>query len=133
MIWKKQLFIGISFSILLSLAYLLSINTFQSHRMGDWHFVLLIFGLVVIAIATITRGYKVMIATNLGYLIGFAFAILFGRDTFDPTLNYPHSTHNGWHIWTVTYLAFIAAGIVVEVAFKRFRKKKQEMLGNSRT
>ena len=122
---KKQLFIGISFSVLLSLFYLLSIHTFQSHRMGDWHFVLLVFGLIVITIATIIRSYKVMIATNLGYIIGFAFAIVFGRDTFDPTLNYPHSMHNGWHIWTVSYLAFIVAGIVVEKIFKMFRKKKQ--------
>jgi len=92
--------------------------------MGDWHFVLLIFGLAVTAVATITRTYKIMIATNLGYMIGFTFAIVFGRDTFDPTLNYPHSMHNGWYIWTVSYLGFIVAGIVVEIVFKKIRKKE---------
>ena len=117
-ILKKQLLTGISLSVLLSLLYLLSIQTFQSHRMGDWHFVLLIFGLIVIAIATITRMYKIMITTNLGYVIGFAFAIVFGRDTFDATLDYPHSTHNGWYIWTMSYLAFIAIGIMIEIVFK---------------
>jgi hypothetical protein len=61
-----------------------------------------------------------MLGTVAGYVVGFASGMLFGRTYYahvGDDLWIPR--HNAWQIWTLVYLAFIAAGIVIEVLVRR--------------
>ncbi|MCL2410448.1 MAG: hypothetical protein FWC97_02280 [Treponema sp.] len=79
-----------------------------------WSFNLLVFGAIIILIASIFFAKKVMICTVIGYVFGFVFALILNTDTFDP--NPGIYVNNAWVIWTISYLIFIIAGIIWEIA-----------------
>jgi len=92
------------------------------HRMGQWPIILFLFGLIVIAIAAIRDSRKVMLCTVGGYIIGFALGMAFNWDTYHPERGPGVYTNNNWSIWTVSFLLFIAAGIIWEIVCRRMKK-----------
>jgi len=90
---------------------------FGLHGMRQWPFVLFSAGLVIILLATIAGAYRVALGVIVGYIVGFFIGMSFGRDVFHYYRGpYGDYTHNGWQIWTYTYLICIAAGGVWEIA-----------------
>jgi len=81
--------------------------------MGQWPIILLVFGLIVIAIAVLAGSRKVMIGVVAGYLIGFVLMELFGATYYMSVGLMPDGSellvpqHNGWRIWTLSYLSII--------------------------
>jgi len=81
----------------------------QWHNMYDWPLILLVFGLIVLAIAAFIFSKKVMLSIPAGYLIGFILATIFNADGFDQGGG---ATNNGWIIWTISYMAIIVSGAI---------------------
>jgi len=109
--------------IALAAGYLLCGHVFLFlHGMGQWPIILFLFGLIVIAIATVRGSRKVMICTVGGYIIGFALVMAFNWDTYHPERAPGVYTNNNWYIWTVSFLFFIAAGIIWEIVCRRMKK-----------
>ena len=107
--------------------YLLCGHVFlHLHGMGQWPIVLLVFGLIVIVISALANARNVMIGTIAGYLTGFALGMVLGHDYYMSVGLMPDGhelfipRHNGWAIWTLAYLAFIALGVIGEV-ISRYR------------
>ena len=118
---KVKIITGISASVALFVGYLLGGRLFFFlHGMDQWPIVLLVLGLIVIAISALANTRKVMIATVVGYVVGFAFGMLFNWDTFDP--NSRTYRNNNWQIWTLVFLTFIVIGIVWEIAYRYMKK-----------
>jgi len=96
------------------------------HRRGQWSIILFLFGLIVIAIAAIRDSRKVMLCTVGGYIIGFALGMAFNWDTYHPERGPGVYTNNNWSIWTVSFLLFIAIGIIWEIVCRRKKKAKNK-------
>jgi hypothetical protein len=118
---KTRVIAGISACFVLFLSYLLCGHALLFlHGMRQWSVILFVVGLIVIAISAISNSQKVMLGTVAGYVVGFASGMLFGRTYYvhvGDDLWIPR--HNAWQIWTLVYLAFIAAGIVIEIIIRR--------------
>ena len=96
---------------------------FHLHGMKQWPFVLFIFGLTAILIAAVFNARKAMYSTAGGYIIGFAMGMLFNWDTFHPEYGPNGSyTNNGWLIWLLSFLLFIAVGLIWEIAGRIIHK-----------
>ena len=93
------------------------------HGMKEWPFDLLIPGVIAALIAGIILGKRIVpVFTAAGYILGFFGGLLFQSDYYDiggGRLN------NMWIIWTLTYLAVIAAGIIAEIINGIMSKKKK--------
>jgi len=87
----------------------------------QWSTVLFIFGLVILIIAAIIDGRKIMLCIVIGYVISFITGILFNSDSPDPTGAMVYN--NWWQIWTYVYLIFIGVGVVLEIITKIVSKK----------
>ena len=123
---KSRLVWTLAASAALYLSYLLfRYPLFGLHGMSQWTFILLMFGLIVIGIAALKNARSVMVCVVAGYLIGFVLHLIFGREYWiaaGDDLLIPK--HNGWWIWTIAYLLFIAAGILWDVICKRIQRRK---------
>jgi transcriptional regulator with XRE-family HTH domain len=120
---KAKFLSGISASAALFIGYLLCGRVFLFlHGMGQWPIILLMFGLIVIAISAVSNSRKVMISTVVGYIAGFIIGIVLFSDVrrFNP--NSGHYDYYGWWIWLLSFLAFIAIGIVWEVISRYMNK-----------
>ena len=107
----------------LSTGFLLCRYTFFGlHGMMQWPLILYIFGLIVILVAVIYDSRKVMALTAGGYIIGFVLGMAFNWDTYHPERGPGVYTNNNWYIWTLSFLFFIAAGIVWEIICRRKKR-----------
>jgi transcriptional regulator with XRE-family HTH domain len=88
------------------------------HNMNEWPFDLFIFGLIVIVLAGLGNGRKIMISVPVGYIIGFILAALFNSYSIHP---YEGRKNNGWMIWMFSYLAVISVGIIWQIISKIIR------------
>ena len=124
-ILKKRITYSIAASALLFVCFLLCRYHFlHLHGMEEWPVNLFVFGMSVIIVSAIFDSRKVMIFTSVGYIIGFAFGILFNADSFDAGGG---RLNNAWIIWTVSFLILIVIGVVWEIIAKmriRHRGKK---------
>ena len=93
--------------------------------MKEWPVNLFIFGILVIIISAIFDSPKVMIFTPVGYIIGFAFGMLFNADSFDPGGG---RVNNAWIVWTALFLVLIAIGVVWELITKKTKKKMKKKI-----
>jgi len=84
---------------------------FSLHGNHDWGFVLLIFGLIVIAIAAIKDARNVMISVPIGYLGGFFLGIIIDPQTQGGGTHTP-AAFAWWIDWAIVFFAVIAIGIV---------------------
>jgi len=120
---KVKFITGISAGGLLFLSHLLCGYVFLFlHGMRQWPTILLIFGLIIIAASAVSYYRKVMISTVVGYVVGFACGELFNWDTYHPERGPGVHSNNGWLIWTLVYLGFIAIGIVWQLVCKYVKK-----------
>jgi len=94
---------------------------FSFHGNKDWSVVMLIAALVVLGIAAIFDGRKMMVGTVAGYIGGFALGLLFGTDSTDPGGG---ATNNWWVIWTISFLVIILVGAVLEIAVRIKNKRR---------
>ncbi|MCL2003569.1 MAG: helix-turn-helix domain-containing protein [Oscillospiraceae bacterium] len=89
---------------------------YELHGNRDWSLVLFVFGLLVIGAAVCFNALKVMVCAVAGYTAGCAAGLLFNRDYAGPgDYGGAMSYSNWWIIWTVVFLAVIAAGLVWEI------------------
>jgi transcriptional regulator with XRE-family HTH domain len=88
------------------------------HNMSEWPFDLFIFGLIVIVLAGLGNGRKIMISVPVGYITGFILAAMFNSYSYHP---YEGRKSNGWMIWMFSYLAVIAVGIIWQIISKIIR------------
>lgn len=120
----KKRMIGIVSLLALICSYLLvRYPLFDLHRMKDWSLTLLIPGVIAVVISGVVFGKKFLpIFTAAGYISGFFGGYLLQSTYYDPNSGtYPN---NMWVIWTVSYLAVIAAGIIVEIICGIVNKKQ---------
>lgn len=95
---------------------------FDMHGMKQWPAVLGIVSLAVLVLSLILKQHCLSATTDLGYIGGFAIAFLFHSDGVDAG---GARTNNLWIIWTVTLLACIVVGIVIEMVLSRSRLNKR--------
>lgn len=105
------------------------------HMIGGGALPLTIFGWIIVFFASFTKlDYfkKIASATIIGYIIGGLFGLAFGGfydravglDCYGEELFVQY--HNDWIIWTLSYLAFIAVGIIwciVEAIVRQYTNK----------
>ena len=118
---SKRLFWTACSIIALSAAFFLCRYVFfELHRMKLWTFILFAAGIIIIIIASIFEGRKLLVLTPIGYIGGFAIGMLFGVDGTDPGGG---RTNNSWIIWTVCFLIAVLAGFVWELLNKYMKKR----------
>lgn len=94
---------------------------FGWHGMKSFPGYLLVVGIIAVGISGIIIGGKFAPSfTAAGYLAGFFIGEIFEEDSFDPGGGL---INNMWEIWTITFLAAIFAGVLVEIFCKIFQKK----------
>jgi len=82
----------------------------------DWPIAMFILGLTVILIAAFPNAKKVMAFTVTGYAASFIAGIVFNFEyllIIDGVLQ--DIRYTAWQIWTVSFLIFIAAGVIWEI------------------
>ena len=121
----KKRIIGIVSLLVLTGSYLLvRYPLFELHGMKDWPLVLLTAGSIAVVIAGIILGKRVVpVFTAVGYILGFFGGFLFQSDRYDA--NSKTYSNDMWAIWTVSFLALITAGIIVEIINGAMNKKKK--------
>ncbi len=87
------------------------------HGMKEFPSVLLILGLVVMVISALTSKKVLPYFISAGYIIGFVFGFLFQVTKMDAN---GVSVNNLWVIWAGVYVAFIVAGFLCELCFKKY-------------
>ncbi|MCL2662276.1 MAG: hypothetical protein FWE83_02975 [Oscillospiraceae bacterium] len=121
--YKKRIFWAVGTVIALCLCFILCRFTFiESHGSYQYPVLLLVVGIVTVILAAIFDGRKVMISTVVGYIGGFALGIIFNVDGVDQGGG---ATNNWWIIWTISFIALIAAGVIWEVISKCISNKKR--------
>ncbi len=93
---------------------------FDIHGMKDWPGALAVFGAAAIVLSLLLGSRITGLATVLGYLGGFALAMLFGTEGVDPGGG---STNNAWKIWTVVLVLSIPVGALVDFLLSKKMKK----------
>ncbi|MCL1863413.1 MAG: hypothetical protein FWF78_07600 [Defluviitaleaceae bacterium] len=85
------------------------------HGMGQWPFILFVFGLIVLFISVVLNGRKIMIFIPLGYVAGFAVGMVLPWEVFRlaPDGEWYYFDQS-WVAWTVTYLIFMAVGLIFD-------------------
>lgn len=84
---------------------------FDFHGMKQWPTVLGIVTLAVLALSLCLKKYWLSATTVLGYIGGFAIAILYNSDGKESA---GEKINNLWIIWTVVLLICIVVGSVIE-------------------
>jgi len=92
---------------------------FEIHSMMQWPFVLYLLGLVVILVAAVFGGRKIMYSTAWGYLISFMLGMTFNWDTYHPEFDPGVTANNNWSIWLLSFLGFLAMAIIFDIIVKR--------------
>ena len=95
---------------------------FDVHGMKEFPTTLLILGLVVMVISAITSKKVLPYFISAGYIIGLVFGFLFQVTKMDAN---GVSVNNLWVIWAGVYVAFIVAGFLCEVCFKKYGSSVQ--------
>lgn len=88
---------------------------FNMHGMKDLPNMLAILSIGTIVMASIFKKRKVFIGVIVGYIGGFAFAMLFNSNGFDQAGG---ATNNAWIIWTVFLILSILFTMIIS-----YRKK----------
>ena len=123
--YQNRILWALGAKLALCIGYLLCRYVFWGlHGMDQWPLVLFIFGLIVLVVAAIFDGRRLMVCTVLGYMIGFALGMGFHWDTYRPEWGSGVYTNNRWSIWTLTFLLCIGMGIAWEIVRIRQRKRK---------
>lgn len=104
--------IPLAMTLVLGISYwLIRCVFFDLHGMKDWPDFLAVLTLLVLAAALIKRKTWLSLAAGFGYPCGFITGFLFNQEGLDPGGG---RTSNMWIIWTVCWIIFIIAGIVIE-------------------
>lgn len=120
---KKRIVGIVSLLVLIGSYLLFRYPLLDLHGMKDWPFVLLIPGIIAVVTAGVILGKRIVpVFTTVGYILGFFGGFLFQSDYYD---NGGGRLNNMWAIWTVSYLAVIAAGVIVEIINSIMSKKKE--------
>ncbi len=90
---------------------------FDVHDMKEFPATLLILGLAVMFISVLTSKKVLPYFISAGYIIGFVFGFLFQVTKMDAN---GVSVNNLWVIWAGVYVAFIIAGFICELCFKKY-------------
>ena len=102
---------GISMIGLLGISYWLCRYTFfEMHGMKDWTNLLAILSIVILVIATMFGKRIISVATVIGYMGGFIFAMIFNTDGIDPRGG---RTNNAWLIWGIVFILSIFIGFIL--------------------
>jgi len=127
---KNNILWTLGTAVALSIGFLLlKFVLFDIHGMGQWTFILFIFGSVVIVVAAIFKACKIMISTPLGYVVGFVLGLLFntdGTDIVDASGLIIHGgsgINNWWQIWTISFVAIVVVGVVWELLCRKNNKR----------
>jgi len=123
---KKKLMWFVGSMVCLSMCFLLCVFL-EPDRAIDWPLILFVFGLFAVVISSKFNGRMTMICTPLGYISGFVIGAIFN---FDREVDVGGGNfvqfNNQISLWTNTYLLFILAGIVLDIAFKCLRKYRNK-------
>ena len=90
---------------------------FDVHGMKEFPSVLLILGLAEMVISSLTSQKVLPYFISAGYIIGFVCGFLFQVTGMDAN---GVSVNNLWVIWAGVYVAFIVAGFLCELCFKKY-------------
>ena len=121
---KKRIVGIVSLLVLIGSYLLFRYPLYDLHRMKDWTLVLLIPGIIAVVTAGVILGKRIVpVFTTVGYILGFFGGFLFQSDRYDAGSE--TYSNNMWAIWTVSYLALIAAGVIVEIINGIMSKKKK--------
>ena len=121
---KKRIVGIISLLVLIGSYLLFRYPLLDLHMLIDWSLVLLIPGAAAVVIAGIILGkITVPVFTAVGYILGFFGGLLFQSDSYNAGSE--TYSNNMWAIWTVSYLAVITAGIIVEIVNGIMSKRKK--------
>ena len=113
---KTRSFKGIVSVAAIVISYLLiRFPLFNMHGMKEWPNMLAILSIGTIVLASIFKKRKIFIGVIVGYLGGFALAMLFNRSGFDQGGG---TTNNAWIIWTVFLILSILFTMILS-----YRKK----------
>ena len=121
----KKRIAGIASLLVLIGSYLLfRYPLLDLHGMKEWPFDLLIPGIAAIVVAGIILGKRIVpVFTAAGYILGFFVGLLLQSDRYNA--NSSTYSNNMWAIWTVFYLAVIAAGVIAEIINEIMSKRKK--------
>ena len=109
---KSKILWGIGSVACLGISYWLCRFVFyEMHRMKQWSNVLAIVGLIIIIIASVYEKRKLSVATVIGYIGGFALAMVFRTEGLDPGGG---STNNAWIIWGCVFILAVIAGLYMD-------------------
>ena len=118
---QKRIAGVVSLLVLIGSYLLFSYPLLDLHGMKQWPLVLMIPGVIVIVTVGAVLGKKFLpVFTVAGYILGFFCGFLFQSDYYDSGGG---RLNTMWIIWTVTYLAVIAAGCIVEIIKALLSKK----------
>lgn len=92
---------------------------FDVHGMKEFPTTLLILGLAMLVISVLTSKKILPYFISAGYIIGFVSGFLFQVTKMDAN---GVSVNNLWVIWAGVYVAFIIAGFICELCFKKYGK-----------
>jgi hypothetical protein len=95
----------------------------------QWTGMMFVFALGVVFLASFPAAKRLIICTAAGYFVSMLAGIIFNFE-YDVIVNNVVQSHSPtwWIIWTLTYLAIIAAGVVWELII-HIRKKKNRREG----
>ena len=120
---KKRIAGIVSLLVLIGSYLLFRYPLLDLHGMKEWPFDLLIPGIAAIVVAGIILGKRIVpVFTAMGYISGFFVGLLFQSDYYDSGGG---RLNNMWAIWTVFYLAVIAAGVIAEIINEIMSKRKK--------
>ncbi len=88
------------------------------HGMKQWPDFLASLSIALVVLATLLGNRVVPIATVIGYIGGFALAMVFNTDGVDPGGG---GTSNAWIIWGTIYISSILIGIMLGYISKQRR------------
>lgn len=92
---------------------------FDFHGMKQLPLILLLCGIAVIGIAFLAKAKTVSAFTALAYIVAFAAGAIFQTDGVDAGGG---RTNNLWIIWTVVFVCFIVAAVIMEIIATRKTK-----------
>ena len=93
------------------------------HGMKEFPELLFCFGLIIIGIAAIFNGQKIMLCTAAGYSIGFLLGFLFQSERRGSG---GYMVNTMWEVWALTMLGCVFIGIVWEILSKAIRNHSRK-------
>jgi hypothetical protein len=123
---KRRIIWAAGTALALCLCFLLCRFAFiDMHGSYQYPVLLLFVGFVVVGIAAVFDGRKIMTGTVIGYIGGFAAGIIFGIDGADQGGG---ATNSWWVIWTVSFVIMIIVGVIWEVTSRRMELKRYKSM-----